>query len=396
MPSLTNMNVLWLAVVVTYMVQMRFFAKIVGREQSINEVTQEIEETHVKPGFTVHLAILYLASWYLLIPFSNYIWSHNNAPDKKVGSAPLSTLNEEEETEMDDMDVDLSVPVPLPRLNVDAVSTPSGISYHIRYFLKILAMSFFFAIVVVTFTLGLHLSPEFDITLIQNCAFFEITTLLYGVCNVSKNKNVFRNFLIMMLAVLSILVVSYTNATCMLLSGNLSVNKETKEVNDPWLFDRLKAGLITGLGSLAIGPFAVWCNQWFEPRHRIEKIAANKKNLFWIPTVSIMLLLPFLNTAQFGAVWVEYYSSGKFWLHFLTALVFGTLPNIVAIVKLNALYPNEFITTTNLGVIIITGLFEWICQSGETVIVRWEVISYLFLTLCTIVLYFSLRGPVKV
>ncbi|GMM58016.1 hypothetical protein DAKH74_046320 [Maudiozyma humilis] len=381
----TNMNVLWLAVVATYMVQMRFFARIVGRDQSINEATQEIQEGHVKPGFTVHLAILYLASWYFLIPFSNYIWSHNAldtpAPVQESGSS--ASFNEG--TELDDM----SVPVPVLR------AAPSGFAHHVRYFMKILAMSFFLAIVVVTYTLGLHLSPEFDITLIQNCAFFEITTLLYGVCNVSRNKHVFRNFLIMMLAVLSILVVSYTNATCMLLSGKLSVNKETKEVNDPWLFDRLKAGLITGLGSLAIGPFAVWCNQWFEQRHRVEKIAANRRNMFWIPTVSICLLLPFVKTQQLPEVWDAYYSSPKFWMHLVGALVFGVWPNFVAVVKLNALYPNEFITTANLGVIIVTGLFEWICQSGQTVIVRWEVISYLFLTLCTIFLYFSLRGPVK-
>ncbi|CAB4255272.1 similar to Saccharomyces cerevisiae YBR036C CSG2 Endoplasmic reticulum membrane protein, required for mannosylation of inositolphosphorylceramide and for growth at high calcium concentrations [Maudiozyma barnettii] len=381
-----NINVLWLTVVVTYMIQTRSFENIVGREQLVDQDTQQVLKPQSVPrqGFTVHLAILYLLSWYLLIPFSKMIWSHNETEDV------MNNKNEGLDTEADENDdnVDLSEPIELPQ----PVSTDKGLSSNIRYFAKIFIMAFFLSITVVTYTLGLGISPSFDITLIQNCAFFEITTLLYGVCSVSKNKNVFRNFLIMMVAVTSILIVSYTNATCNLLAGKMSVNKETKEVNDPWLFDRLKAGLITGLGSLAIGPFAVWCNQWFEQSPRIEKIKINTKTLFYLPTFSILLLLPFLNLGNLGLIVEEYFAQPKFWLNLFVGIVFGVLPNMVAIIKLNAHYPNEFVTTCNLGVIIMTGLFEWICEPGHTVIVRWEVISYIFLTLCTITLYFSLRG----
>ncbi|SMN21443.1 similar to Saccharomyces cerevisiae YBR036C CSG2 Endoplasmic reticulum membrane protein [Maudiozyma saulgeensis] len=387
MPFYRNINVLWLTAVVTYMIQTRSFENIVGREQLVDQKTQQVQKSQSVPrqGFTVHLAILYLLSWYLLIPFSKLIWSHNETEDTiNNNNNKINGVN----SDMDDADVDLSEPIELPQ----PASTDKSLSSNIRYFVKILTMSCFLAITVVTYTLGLGLSPSFDITLIQNCAFFEMTTLLYGVCSVSRNKNVFRNFLIMMLAVISILIVSYTNATCNLLAGKMSVNKETKEVNDPWLFDRLKAGLITGLGSLAIGPFAVWCNQWFEESPRVEKIKINKKNLFYLPTFSIILLLPFLNLGNLGLIVEEYLSQPKFWLNLFVGIVFGVLPNMISIIKLNAHYPNEFITTCNLGVIIITGLFEWICESGQTVIVRWEVISYIFLTLCTITLYFSLRG----
>jgi len=235
-----NINVLWLTVVVTYMIQTRSFENIVGREQLVDQDTQQVLKPQSVPrqGFTVHLAILYLLSWYLLIPFSKMIWSHNETEDV------MNNKNEGLDTEADENDdnVDLSEPIELPQ----PVSTDKGLSSNIRYFAKIFIMAFFLSITVVTYTLGLGISPSFDITLIQNCAFFEITTLLYGVCSVSKNKNVFRNFLIMMVAVTSILIVSYTNATCNLLAGKMSVNKETKEVNDPWLFDTLNAGLITG------------------------------------------------------------------------------------------------------------------------------------------------------
>lgn len=388
MSIMRNINVLWIVIIVTYMIQTRFFEKIVGREQIVDSQTQEVDNSaYTKQGFTVHLAILYLLSWYLLIPFNKWIWSHNESHD-------FITRQQRELKDREDELEDLSEPIELPQTTTSISSSSTSLSSNISYFAKILTMSFFLAITVVTYTLGLGLSPSFDITLIQNCAFFEIVTLLYGVCSVSRNKNVFRNFLIMMVAVISILIVSYTNATCNLLAGKMSVNKETKEVNDPWLFDRLKAGLITGLGSLAIGPFAVWCNQWFEDKSikRADKIKINTKNLFYLPTVSILLLLPFLNLGNFGLIVEEYFSQPKFWLNLFVATVCGTLPNIVAIVKLNAYYPNEFITTCNLGVIIITGLFEWICESGHTVIVRWEVISYIFLSICTITLYFSLRG----
>lgn len=379
---MTQVNVLWLSVIGSYIIQTKLFEKIVGRERIVEDSSNQAQASQqqlVKPNFTIHLAIIYLLSWYLLIPFSNIIWSHNLSQDKEVRDLSI-----------DEADEDMSTPISLPEPN--STSHKSSVGSKMHYFFKIMAMSFFLALIVVTYTMGLGLSPAFDVSLIQNCAFFEMTTLLYGVCGVSRNKNVFRNFLIMMVAVVSILIISYTNATCNLLADKLSVNKVTGEVNDPWLFDRLKAGLLCGLGSLSMGPFAVGCNRWFESSNHLEKITFNRKNLFYIPLGSILFLIPFLNLNDFSKISEEYLSNGKFWFYLITGILFGTLPNIISVIKLNASYPNEFVTTCNLGAIIMMGLVEWICESGHTVIVRWEVVSYIFLSLCTIALYINFRG----
>ncbi|CCE61493.1 hypothetical protein TPHA_0A04180 [Tetrapisispora phaffii CBS 4417] len=260
-----------------------------------------------------------------------------------------------------------------------------------RYFFKLLLLSILILIPVFAFLSSLSIAPAFDISLIQSTSIFEITILLYGICGLSRRKSVFRNYIIMMIALSGVLVVSYTKATCDLLAGKLSINKETGELNDPFLFDRLKGTLICGLGSLPVGPFAVLYNRWFNKNK--STLVKQGNHLAWIGLINMCILLPFFPKLSSETASLLY--SGKsFWLPIFASIVFGAVPHLLSLLFLNRNTIPEYAPTTALGAIIVMGLAEWICEPNQTYIVRWEVIGYLALAICCIILsvsFFKLR-----
>lgn len=377
-------NLLWLTVLGSYIVQTKSFSKILGRPtynnnnnnnnisniNNIHNATDDSKDNTIKPikNLSVQIAIVYFAAWFLLIPLSRF-W---NLPHK-------SSSTENEDVEVSNLNLD--------RDDTTQESKFSVLCSKLKHFSKIFTLSLFISIAVLSYTLALTMTPAFDVTLIQNTSIFEITTLLYGVCGVSKRQNVFRNFIFMMMALIGILIVSYTNATCDLLAGKLSINKETGEVNDPFLFDRLKAALLCGLGSLTIGPFAVLSNKWLTN----EKPSMNRRNVSYIALTSICLLIPFI--PKKSSFWMDMNSNNESgWLFLMIAIVGGILPNIISIILLNKNSPPEFVTTANLAVIVLMGIVQGLSESNETYIVRWEVIGYIMLTCSAIFLFISLRG----
>ncbi|CCF57081.1 hypothetical protein KAFR_0C00860 [Kazachstania africana CBS 2517] len=356
-------KVLWLTTVGSYLVQTRSLSAILAKTASL-DATNSTVNTHKEPNITVHVTMIYFASWFLLLPLSKF-WTSNENDESFNLSPPLHTT--------------ISIKEKL---------------YHI---IKLTILSVCIVISILTYAMGLSLTPSFDVCLIQNTAMFEIITLLYGVCNITKKQNsLFRNFIVMMIALISILIISYTKATCDLLAGKLYINKTTGELNDPYLFDRLQAALICGLGSLAIGPFAVLANKWlFQNGDNSSKLVNSKRDLSIISGTSFIMLAMLLPTNEPDFSFFNHLTEKKLWTSLLVAIFCGILPNIISIIKLNNKAPPEFITTCNLGSIFFMGIVDWICEPEQTMIVRWEVIGYIMLTLSSLILFISLHDGRK-
>lgn len=253
------------------------------------------------------------------------------------------------------------------------------------YIMKLIILSTFLVVPVFTYMLALSLSPCFDVALIQNTAIFEIVTLLYGVCGISRRKYIFRNFLVMSAALFSILIISYTKATCDMLAGKLSINPTTGEVSDPFLFDRLKASLLCGLGNLPMGLFAVMWNRWFGQRS--NTIQQQTAHLSLVGIICIIMLLPFGPGFTIFYECIQLFNGDElFWLTLVGSIFLGTVPFFYALLYLNRISPPEYLTTCNLGAIIFMGIMEWLSEPVQTTIVRWEVIGYIILSLSCIFL----------
>ncbi|CAL9728789.1 mannosyl phosphorylinositol ceramide synthase regulatory protein Csg2p [Monosporozyma unispora] len=253
------------------------------------------------------------------------------------------------------------------------------------YIMKLTILASFLMIPVFTYMLALSLSPAFDVALIQNTSVFEIVTLLYGVCGISRRKYIFRNFLVMSAALLSILIISYTKATCDMLAGKLSINPTTGEVSDPFLFDRLKASLLCGLGNLPVGLFAVMWNRWFGQRS--NTMQQQSAHLSLVGIICIIMLAPFGPGFTIFYDCIQLFNGDElFWLTLVGSIFLGTVPFMYALLYLNRVSPPEYLTTCNLGAIIFMGIMEWLTEPVQTTIVRWEVIGYIILSLSCIFL----------
>lgn len=396
-------NLLWLTLLGSYIVQTKSFSKILGRpthynnndlnnniKLNINDTINNIQNINnsttdgpIKPikNLSVQIAIVYFAAWFLLIPLARF-W---NIPCK-IFSLDTNDINSLSNVHLNRDEFDSNSDTNT-NVNSDNGTSISILRSRFKQFSKIFILSLLLSVTVLSYTLALSMTPAFDVTLIQNTSIFEIITLLYGVCGIAQRQNVFCNFIIMMVALIGILIVSYTNATCDLLAGKLSINKETGEVNDPFLFDRLKAALLCGLCSLTMGPFAVLSHKWLTN----EKLVTNKKNICAIAITCILLLVPFI--PKQSSFWRDINSNNRYgWLFLILAIVGGVLPNIISVILLTKNSPPEFITTANLSVIVLMGLVQGLSESDQTYVVRWEVIGYLMLTVSSIILFFNLRN----
>ncbi|KAK5959521.1 mannosylinositol phosphorylceramide synthase regulatory subunit PWA37_003482 [Arxiozyma heterogenica] len=263
---------------------------------------------------------------------------------------------------------------------VGCIIPSHSFGYTAAYITKLVVLSSLLVIPVFTYMLALSLSPAFDVALIQNTSIFEIVTLLYGVCGISKRKYIFRNFLVMCAALLGILIISYTKATCDILAGKLSINPTTGEISDPFLFDRLKASLLCGLGNLPVGLFAVMWNSWFGQRS--NTIQQQSAHLSLIGIISLAMLVPFGPGFKVFYECIQLFNGdGLFWSTLLGSVFLGTVPFFCALLYLNRISSPEYLTTCNLGSIISMGIMEWLAEPTQTTIVRWEVVGYIMLSL---------------
>lgn len=263
---------------------------------------------------------------------------------------------------------------------IEYIIPSCSFGYTATYIIKLVILSSLLVIPVFTFMLALSLSPAFDVALIQNTSIFEIVTLLYGVCGISKRKYIFKNFLIMCAALLGILIISYTKATCDILAGKLSINPTTGEISDPFLFDRLKASLLCGLGNLPVGLFAVVWNCWFGQKS--NTIQQQSAHLSLIGIISIAILVPFGPGFKVFYECIQLFNRDElFWSILLSSVFLGTVPFLCALLYLNRISPPEYLTTCNLGAIISMGIMEWLAEPTQTTIVRWEVVGYIILSL---------------
>lgn len=374
-------RIYWFTAVAGYIIQTKCFSQLQTKEKH-----DSASDDTVHRGLMVVLAFMYFASWLLLSPVASFFERTKKEQKKRALTAPLTLSSSSSDLELQTLAEEThETPVPAV-LNRDD-KTESSRKMSLKYFLQLLTLSFLLLIPVLSYIMALSMSPGFDIALIQNTSVFEITSLLYGVCGFTKRKKVVSKFMIMMIALLGILIVSYTKATCDLLAGKLSINEKTGELNDPFLFDRLKSSLLCGLGALLLGPFAVLWNRWFNKRSQNATLSQQCSHLSLMGVMCMVMLLPFFPSLMKTISLV--YNDQKFWLISLCAIFFGTLVHVASLLQINRKTSPEYSTTINLGTIIFMGISDWICEPGQTTIVRWEVIGYIMLSVCCIMLSVS-------
>ncbi|CCK72523.1 mannosylinositol phosphorylceramide synthase regulatory subunit KNAG_0K01620 [Huiozyma naganishii CBS 8797] len=404
-------RVAWFTAVIGYVIQTKGFSIIQSKKFMDVDPAKEssaklngFSNEEMKRCMTIYLAFIYFVSLLLLLPITSFFTDkigsmgsgYSRVPDGTDERENMVSNSSEEEYELQNivsprpsalsLDLTLQLDTSAAHSQDTAISTKSTV----QYIGKLLFLTIFTMIPVFTYMLALSLSPAFDVALIQNTAVFEIVTLLYGVCGIARKNHVFRNFLVMMAALASIQVISYTKATCDMLAGKLSINPSTGEVTDLFLFDRLKASLICGLGSLSVGVFAVMWHRWFGKPS--ASLIQQSSHLSLIGIMSIILLLPFVPDLKLSYQVISFYYADKtFWLTLMGSLFFGTVPCLFSLLHLNKKNPPEFVTTVNLGSIIFMGLAEWLTEPIQTTIVRWEVIGYIVLVLSCIFLSMTLR-----
>lgn len=366
-------GIYWFVAVFGYIVQTKCLSILQTRDGLEDN---DDEKTH--QGLMVLLTFIYFSSWVLLKPIS--VFFHGEGGDvKSYLAVPLGSTTEVElQSFSEEHENTAATAAP-----VGAAVSPGGRKFTVKYVAKLLTLSVLLLIPMLSYTMAISMSPAFDVSLIQNTSIFEITSLLYGVCGLTKRRNLLRNFVVMMAALFGILIVSYTKATCDLLAGKLSINESTGELNDPFLFDRLKSALLCGLGALTIGPFAVLWNKWFNNSKNIT-LTEQCSHLSKIGFTCMICLLPLFPSLKDAISFV--YKDQAFWGIAISSTLLGSLPAVLSLLQINRRTNAEYATTINLGNIIFMGISDWIFEPKQTTIIRWEVIGYVILSLCCIIL----------
>lgn len=423
----------WFCVVLGYCVQTKGFSYLQSNnflplEYKLHGDKIDITKyslNDLQNGMTVYLTSIFFASMLLLLPialsrnqwnkanslenlsmdnsnFSNLTYTADNRSDSNNTTNGNHNNDIEENFELHDLVTEnrsMSMEISLDMLNlidncysndIQSIDDTKKWFNLFIYLTKLTVLSITLLFPIFIYIFALSLSPAFDIALIQNVSIFEIVTLLYGICGVSKKRFIIKNYFIMMLALISILIISYTKATCDILAGKLSINPRTGEVIDPYLFDRLKASLVCGLGSLPIGVFAVLWNKWFNKRS--DNIQQQCAHLSIIGIIGLIILFPFIPNLSISFKVISLFNGdGKFWCTLIGSIFLGSVPYMFAMLWLNINSPPEYLTTCNLGIVIFMGIADWLLEPTQTTIVRWEVISYIILSVCCILLESTLK-----
>lgn len=313
-------RIYWFVAVFSYIIQ----TKCLSLLQSSARDSERPGIDH--QGVAIFLLFMYFVPWLLLVPSARLVSIASSMTVSRPGTPELRARGERNGI----MDGENNNNSNNGRSydSYDNGVKNNDIIGKVSYVVKLVILSLLLLVPVLTYMNALSLTPAFDVGLIQNTSIFEITSLLYGVCGLSRRKNVFRNFIVMMIALMGIVLVSYTKATCDLLAGKFSINQKTGELEDPFLFDRLKSCLLCGLGALTLGPFTVLWNRWFNFSDRIT-LSHQCQHLTYIASICMAVLLPFLPRALSTLAKVP--TNKVFWLEALAAFLFGTLPHVFSL-----------------------------------------------------------------
>ncbi|SCW01580.1 LAFE_0E02784g1_1 [Lachancea fermentati] len=368
---------LWVTTVAGYVIQTKSISHIYS-----NTVDQKTD--------ALYFLFTHYASWILVSPLTILYYCVKNRSQPKSQAIAMRSLGTR-----DNISEDVETQI--------LESKQSRID--IIHLIKLFVLAVLMAIGGYTYFMSLKMSPAVDIAIIDNTSKFEIVSLLIGVCGITSRRHVLRNFLLMTLILVGVVIVSYTKATCDLLSGKLSINQETGELTDPFLFDRLKGALICGLGALVNGPIIVLWNKWIvrgiveasdtdededgidqitNKNSSVEKSLAINYQISLIGIINLLFLGPILlfncrhnpptQTVGFKSAWT------------IVSVLLGHLPMLLSYVHLSEKSSPEFATTTFIGSIIATAIAEWIGESTMTIVTRWEVVGYLIVSIGAILL----------
>ncbi|CCH62837.1 hypothetical protein TBLA_0I01790 [Henningerozyma blattae CBS 6284] len=374
-----------------------------------SDTTSNITSSNIT-GLPVFLTFLYFFTFLFIFPVSKFIYKfvNINKSFKKESTARLNAtapITPNTTTITSNSSETATSPVEgesdaLPTTFVEqlpSLEPATSTSYDYEHFFKLFILSILLLIPSLSYNLSLSISPAFDTAIIQNVSIFEITFFLIGLFGQGTKKNIFRNYVISMITLLGVLLISYSKATSDLLAGKLVLNKETGELNDPFLFDRLKGALICGLGALPIGLFYVLWNKWFNnSKKNICTLEEQSKHITIIGLINSIILLPFIcNLSYKNNINLLFKEKYSFWLPILVIILAGIIPHILSLFYLIGNLTPEYSITTNQGTIILMGVSEWLCEPNQTTIIRSEILGYLALTTGCILLSSTFKTKKK-
>lgn len=416
-----SVKIIWFTTIVSYIIQTRTLSSIYmnhgSSDLSKSKSSDDNSSTSNLTGIPVYISFFYFLTWLLLLPTTKFLTRFFNFDNRSstnngffftrgsVSSAasgsssstsrPIMFLDNENSNDYYENESlylennkkmkSSSNTTSLYANDLNVNPAPVILNKGPQYYFKILSLSILVLLPVLTYNLALSISPAFDTAFIQNISIFEISILLLGIFGQTKRQNVFRNYCIMLFTLISALVISYTKANSDMLAGKLTINEETGELNDPFLFDRLKGALACGLGALPMGLFYCLWNKWFNMSPSL-KLNDQAKHLSLVAICNLILLLPLILRIPFHDNISILLSQKSFWLPLLISVIFGTIPHMLSLLYLLKNLTPEFAITTNLGTLIFIGITEWLLEeSKQTTIVRGEVIGYICLTIgCTL------------
>ncbi|SCU81397.1 LAMI_0B06062g1_1 [Lachancea mirantina] len=360
---------LWSVAVLGYVVQTKCISHMVFTSQQ-----------NVSPFY---LTFVHLSSWLLVLPLTQLFFrvKYGLVHGRSMWSIPQLSS---EETEFDTEAQEEQQPEKRFSIWVHAI--------------KIAGLAILLSLGYYTYFTSIKLSPALDIAIIHNISKFEICSLLLGVCGISSRRHLFKNYVLLVTILVGVLIVSYTKATCDFLAGKLSVNAETGELTDPFLFDRLKGALICGLGALVNGPATVLWNKWivssfFSDKRQKSRLYHSFMLNYQVSLVGVACLV------LLGPILIIYCRDESLLGGFaqnsgllLASIFLGNIPMILAFVHLSEKSCPEFATTCYMGSIIATAISDWLAESGGSIITRWEVIGYFLISIGGVILGFNYRS----
>ncbi|CEP61252.1 mannosylinositol phosphorylceramide synthase regulatory subunit LALA0_S02e10154g [Lachancea lanzarotensis] len=367
---------LWLVAVLGYVVQTKTLSHVYN-------VSYETQQQRPTQQDVLYLLFVHLSSWILVAPLTQLCSRVKDRLEGRSGSWAFSAV---------------AVGAELLGADNDGRSRPNRtLASHFRQLVQITTLSLLLVIAGYTFFVALGLSPAVDVAIMHGTSMFEIVSLLLVVMGLAPGKKLGRSFAFMLIVLTGIFIVSYTKGTCDLLAGKLSVNEATGELDDPFLFDRLKGALTCGLGALTIGPFFVLWNKWSaaSPNEsttsirpfltHAERSCISNIEISQLGIANLLIVGPMLFLASAGRPFAQNstLSSSAF---MLLSVFAGHLPMIWAMVHLSDRVSLQFTSTCFVGFIVFTALADCIFDSAHVVVTRWEVIGYLLISVAGLLL----------
>ncbi|SCU94094.1 LAME_0F06084g1_1 [Lachancea meyersii CBS 8951] len=373
---------MWLVAVLGYVIQ----TKAISHVYSLTDPEKQQSSSHQE---ALCLLFAHLSAWTVMAPLTELF--------SRLKSGSLGG-NGPRFTEMLPVTISAAV-VTDEELFLDNDSLPRAtgtLRTQLKRLLQVVVLASLLIVAGYTFLVALRLSPALDVAMMHNTSMFEIVSLLLVVAGVAPRKHLVRNFALMVVILAGIFIVSYTKATSDLLSGKLSVNESTGELDDPFLFDRLKGALTCGLGALTIGPFFVLWSKWSATAqtgpvdsirpyltHR-ERTRISNFEISQLGVMNLLILGPLLFFSGTNNLWAQCTWSKSAWI--LVSVFAGHLPMIWALVNLSDRVSPQYASTCFVGAIVFMAAADCISETTQIIVTRWEVIGYLMISVAGLLL----------